>query len=87
VRDIWAAARKSTVRATDKLLLAGLYAHECRSLLRHATLREWLAFVAAQLRRPRLCWRALHAHEFYPELAAYLERHTRARCAEANSRR
>jgi hypothetical protein len=81
VRSIWAAARTSTVRATDKLLLAGLYAPACRPLLRHATLGEWAAFIASQLRHPRSCWNALHAGARYPELAAYLDRHTRTRGA------
>lgn len=83
VRAIWSAARESVVRSTDKLLLAGLYAPECRPLLRHATAAEWLAFAASQVRHPRLFWGALHARERYPELWAYLDRHTEARCREA----
>jgi hypothetical protein len=86
VDAIWAAARAACVRSTDKLMLAGLYAPECRPLLRRARLGDWLAFLAAQIRHPRLCWHALHARERYPELAGYLDRHTAARCAAAGSR-
>jgi glycosyltransferase involved in cell wall biosynthesis len=85
VRTIWAAARSSKVRATDKLFLAALAAPECRPLLRHARIKEWLLFVLAQLRRPRLCWRALHAPRYYPELWNYLDRHTRARCTKSSA--
>jgi hypothetical protein len=81
IRSIWEETRRMPVRSTDKLILAGLAAPECRGLLGPARAAEWFRFLRAQLRRPRLFLRALGARRHYPEVWRYLDRHTRSRCA------
>jgi hypothetical protein len=81
VKAIWAAARASSVRSTDVLLLSALYARECQPLLRYARLREWWLCIAAQARHPISFWHAMRAGRRYPELRSYLDRHTLERSA------
>jgi glycosyltransferase involved in cell wall biosynthesis len=80
--EIWNELRKSTVRSTDMLIVAGLYARECRLLLRCARLREWVGFAFAVFRRPLLFWRGMNACKRNPEVWAYLDLHTGQRCRQ-----
>ena len=76
---LWDSARGKTPSGAPTLIWAGLLDSDCRSLLREATLSEWLAVVRGAMRRPALVWRLLRSRNRHADWWRYLERHTHER--------
>lgn len=85
-REMWAELRGLSVRSTDALLLAGFVEPSCRVLWKEASLREWLALIRAQIRRPAEFIRALRAKSLYPALWRYLDQNTAERSRHLSAR-
>jgi hypothetical protein len=80
-QELWDSARSKTPSGAPTLIWAGLMDSSCRSLLREATLSEWLAVVRGALRRPGLVWRLLLSRQQHAEWWEYLERNTQQRAS------
>lgn len=80
-QELWDSARSKTPSGAPTLIWAGLLDSNCRSLLREATLSEWLAVVRGALRRPGLVWRLLLSRQQHAEWWEYLERNTQQRAS------
>lgn len=78
---LWDSARSKSPSGAPTLIWAGLLDGNCRSLLREATLSEWLAVLRGALRRPGLVWRLLNSRRQHGDWWEYLERNTRERWA------
>ena len=76
---LWDSARSKSPSGAPTLIWAGLLDSDCRSLLREATLSEWLAVVRGAMRRPALVWRLLRSRNRHADWWRYLERHTHER--------
>jgi glycosyltransferase involved in cell wall biosynthesis len=74
--DIWNEIRMSPVRATNKLIYAGLLDKNCRFLLKSATLSDIIFFVLYNIKRPIILYRCIFAKRLYSELWNYLIKHT-----------
>jgi hypothetical protein len=82
VYKIWERKRRSTVRSTHILILAGLSDSHCRKLLRYATFSQWALFFLIGLRHPSEFISGFRAKSRYPEVWSYLDGRTRKRAAE-----
>lgn len=85
--ELWQKARAQLPPTTSTLIMAALVEGECRSLLRHARAGDWWLLLRGIARRPQVLTRVLSSRRLHPEWWDYLDRHTRARFAESNSRR
>ena len=87
IGDMWGELRRSKLRATNILVGAGVFAPECRRLLKFASFGEWLGFLLGQLRRPGLFLKGFRFRRTHAELWKYLDDNTRKRCADAGEPR
>lgn len=83
IKQFWLERRVKTARSTNGLFFAALLRSECRNLLLHANLSDWLFFFASSIRRPHIVFKSLQSIKAYPELWDFLDRHTADRAKEA----
>ncbi|WP_214073503.1 glycosyltransferase family 2 protein [Mucilaginibacter sp. dw_454] len=79
IKGVWAEVRKSTVRSTHNLLLAGLLDSNCRGLLKYAGFADWLFFFAYNVRYPKVVGSCRRAKTTYAALWQYLKENTALR--------
>lgn len=79
IDDIWRETRNSPVRATNKLIYAGILLKECRVLLRNARISDYIYFLLYNIKRPTIFFRCVKAKKLYPDLWEYLDTHTKNR--------
>ncbi len=78
LQQIWYQARCKTPQSTTTLFFVALGCPGCRSMLRNASLRDWLFFLAYCLKHPIAAWKSAHAIAAYPELWRFLDEQTAA---------
>jgi glycosyltransferase involved in cell wall biosynthesis len=73
---LWNAARQDKLRSYLKLLYTGITCKASRTLLRKASLSEWLIFFAYNLKHPHILKNCLGAKTKYAKLWEYLLKNT-----------
>lgn len=82
---LWQEARAKPAKSTMTLFFAALKFPECRKLLRHAAIRDWIFFAAFSLKHLSLTWLTLRALSSNYELWNFLDRNTALRAKESQS--
>jgi hypothetical protein len=76
VEALWEDVRKSPVKATNKLLYAGLLDTACKPLLKKANWYDWLFFILYNIRYPIIFFRCLRCKIDFSETWTFLIHHT-----------
>ncbi|XGV97091.1 MAG: glycosyltransferase family 2 protein [Leptolyngbya sp. BL-A-14] len=80
--QVWHQARCKTPKSTTTLFFAALACPGCFSILKYASLSDWLFFFAYCLKHPITVWKTSRAIATYPELWQFLDEQTAARSRE-----
>lgn len=81
-RKLWAELRRQTPPATGLLFHLALTGQGPLTLLRHATPKDWLRFLAGAVRRPRTLARGLRFRHRHPQAWQAMREGARERTAE-----
>lgn len=80
--ELFVEARAARPPHSSPLIFAALIEPDCRKLLKHSKLRDWLLILRGLIRRPLVLWHVLRSRHCHPEWWTLLERHTAARFIE-----
>ncbi|MEP0885050.1 glycosyltransferase [Trichocoleus sp. ST-U3] len=81
--SIWHDARSKPAKSTGTLFFAALIFPECRKLLKHTLISDWLFFIALSLKRPLSSWQIFKSVASNQELWDFLDQQTALRAKEA----
>lgn len=83
LQKLWHHARCKTPKSTTTLFFAAFACPGCFPIVKHASLSDWLFFLAYCLKHPIAAWKISRAIAIYPNLWQFLDEQTAARNQEA----
>ncbi|MBR8835810.1 MAG: glycosyltransferase [Stigonema ocellatum SAG 48.90 = DSM 106950] len=86
LHQIWHEARSQVPKSTGTLFFVALIFPECRQLIKHATIIDWVFFIGFCIKRPVTAFQIFQSVAFNPKLWDFLDQQT-ARVTEQAQQR